>query len=378
MGKERKQRVGKASAIKIKPARSSITRVSLISQAADIIREQISNGTWGSMLPGERQLSSTLQVSRPTLQRALKILQGEGLFTVAQGKQRVIQKGVEPTRVRRKVDADEIVLLCPHTFSSMPPSTHYLIEQTYLAAQKAGYKLRIETPAWLHYRDPHPYLVKHVKTENAACWALFSVSKAVQQWFSERSLPALVSGSCFSGVALPSIDFDYAAVTKHAVGTFRRKGFQRITLLAPEAMRAGDATTTEAFLEAIPQAHRGTIESKVIKISQDQGKLGLQLHSLLTPDHLPHALFVAGALNALYVLSYLLEHRFKIGTEVALICRDEDFFLNHLSVKPSCYRINKEKFATRFCRMLLKLAQAGTYPEGSVLITPEFLDRDTL
>jgi len=378
MGKERKQRVGKASAVKIKPALSSISRVSLIAQAADIIREQIANGIWGHMLPGERQLSATLQISRPTLQRALKILQQEGLFTVAQGKQRVLQQGVKPADVRRKTDSDEIILLCPNTFSSMPPSTHYLIEQTYIAAQKAGYKLRIETPAWLHYRDPHPYLVKHIKTEKAACWALFSVSRAVQQWFSERSLPALVSGSCFPGVALPSIDFDYAAVTKHAVGAFRRKGFHRITLLAPEAMRAGDTTTTEAFIEAIPHAQRGAIKTRIIKVSPDQKKLGLQLDSLLTPDHLPHALFVAGALNALYVLSYLLEHGFKIGPEVALICREEDFFLNHLSVKPSCYRINKEKFATRFCRMLLQLAQAGTYPKGSVLITPEFLDRDTL
>lgn len=377
MGGERKQHLGQAAIGGSRHLVSSITRVSLIAQTADVIRQRVTDGTWTDQLPGERKLCDLLQVSRPTLRRALKILQQEGLFLVSQGKHRAISLQ-DPPAEDKPSRSREVIILSPVPSSGMPASTHYLIEEIYTSLQKAGYQLRIESPAWLRYRQPSSYLAEHVATEQAACWALFSVSESVQQWFSQQSIPALVSGSCYSGVGLPSIDFDYSAVVKHAVGTFFRKGYKHITLLVPENLRAGDATTMEAFLEAIGQKSTREMESRVLRVSQNQGKFDLQLREILKATHLPQALFIAGALNALYVLTFLLQHGYKIGTDVGLICRDEDFYFEHLSLKPTRYRINKEKFATRFCRMLLKLAQSGTYPLPPVLITPEFLEGETV
>lgn len=67
-------------------------RVSLVEQTASFLARQIMEGTWGvgDVLPGERELSEQLQVTRPTLREALIRLSGEGWLTIAHGK---------PTRV---------------------------------------------------------------------------------------------------------------------------------------------------------------------------------------------------------------------------------------------------------------------------------------
>ena len=47
-------------------------------QTLEVVREGIAAGLWKNQLPGERELSRRLQVSRPTLRTALKLLDRVG------------------------------------------------------------------------------------------------------------------------------------------------------------------------------------------------------------------------------------------------------------------------------------------------------------
>lgn len=48
-------------------------------QTIDILRAAISEGTWGTELPSERDLCKRLHISRPTIRAALEVLERENL-----------------------------------------------------------------------------------------------------------------------------------------------------------------------------------------------------------------------------------------------------------------------------------------------------------
>ncbi len=309
MGEKQKQhlgRTGKAVARKPKPATKkpprrgteghllTPRRNSLIAQASEAIRQRIAEQVWTDKLPGERVLCRLLQISRPTLRSALTILQREGVIGVTPSQNRFIRKRRisqpgGPSRLR------EIILLSREQLSQMQPSTLFLIDEAHNYLQRAGFKLRIESPAWLAYAKPGPNAAAYIRENNPACWTLFSVSRAVQKWFFDQSVPALVSGSCYEGINLPSIDYDYRAIGQHAAGMLARRNHKHLTLLMPEDLRPGDAVSMEAFLQA---ARRSSAEKvQVIRASSDHQSFERQLSELLKPQNLPHGLFITDALK---------------------------------------------------------------------------------
>ncbi|SDR32496.1 FadR/GntR family transcriptional regulator [Thermostaphylospora chromogena] len=84
----------------------------LVEQAAQRLREQITEGHWpvGTRLPGETTLAKTLGVGRSTVREAIRTLAGAGLVQTRQGAGVfvVATEPVEdwPTRLRRAAVAD--------------------------------------------------------------------------------------------------------------------------------------------------------------------------------------------------------------------------------------------------------------------------------
>lgn len=340
------------------------------------MREHIRDGVWTEKLPGERQLCEILMISRPTLRSALDQLEKEGIISVSQGKHRLIKSSPARTKAPRR-PSTEVILLTPEVPSPMRPGSLYLIDEIYKALQKAGYRLSIQSPSWLNYKKPEVHLARHVQDNPAACWALFSVSESVQRWFSDNATPAIVSGSCYPGVELPSIDLDNRAIAKHAVGTFLRKGFTRIFLLAPEKLRPGSSATVAAFNEAIKASTYPHTEGRVIRVTQRREGLIRQLNEQLRPGSRV-GLYVMQPLDALYLLTYLLRTKLKLGTDVGMICFGNEYFFEHLVVKPTCYLVSKERFAAKFCQLLLQLARNHNIPPKALLQMPNFQVGDTL
>lgn len=64
-----------------------IPGVALYAQLADLLRDQIEDGTYGpgAMLPSEEQLSDSHEVSRNTVRRATALLTTEGLIEARPG-----------------------------------------------------------------------------------------------------------------------------------------------------------------------------------------------------------------------------------------------------------------------------------------------------
>lgn len=377
MGRAKPVRPKKAPAsLPASGAPQPIPRASLISHAADTLRNHIQAGTWTHTLPGERQLCEILLISRPTLRSALSVLEKEGLLEVSQGKHRTLRAPQVPRRSRQQ-KISEVIILIPIIPTKMQPQTLFLIDEIYKCLQKSGLTLSVQFPSWLNFKRPDIHLARHVKEHPSACWALFGVSEAVQQWFAAQTVPALVSGSCFPSVKLASLDFDYNAMAKHAVGTFLRKGYQQIILMVPEKFRPGDTLATTAFQDAVKQYEHRDLKWRILRISSHRDAFKKQLAECFSsPD--PVAVYIYRPFETLFVLSYLLQKNIAIGSKVGLICGGDETYLDNLVIKPARYTLNREKFAAKFCQMLLQLALTRTVPARANRMMVDFEAGDTV
>ena len=87
-------------------------------QIAEIIRRGLADGVWRGVLPGEIELSRTLQVSRTTLRASLATLTAEGILSVsAGGRKRTVL--VRPTGGSKRRASRLIVLLTAVSRSSL-------------------------------------------------------------------------------------------------------------------------------------------------------------------------------------------------------------------------------------------------------------------
>lgn len=81
--------------------------MSRAAQIAEHLRGQIERGEYepGQRLPAESQLATQLDVSRPTVNKAMQLLRARGLVTMEQGR---------GTFVRERVDAAHVVAEALH------------------------------------------------------------------------------------------------------------------------------------------------------------------------------------------------------------------------------------------------------------------------
>ena len=100
----------------------------LADQVAAILRREITAGRWSGWLPGERALSRTLNVSRPTLRAALQQLVAAREIAVHSRDGYAIARKKSPV-VRMNGNASHALgLICPAEIYSMPSHVVQLVD----------------------------------------------------------------------------------------------------------------------------------------------------------------------------------------------------------------------------------------------------------
>ncbi|MCB1208113.1 MAG: LacI family DNA-binding transcriptional regulator, partial [Verrucomicrobiales bacterium] len=101
--------------------------------------------------------------------------------------------------------------------------------------------------------------------------------------------------------------------------------------------------------------------------------IGEAMQAMLSSPRRPSALLVARSAYALTAVSHLLSERHRIPEDMALICRDDDAFLDHLVPRITRYTVNPGHFAKQVYR-LIKNPRATT----CVQVMPALLERESL
>jgi len=157
--------------------RFALHRPSLAEQAAEVLRAALRDGLWVDRIPGERELSKQLNISRPTLRAALEQLRLEGWLKNSPGQQRVIVR-----RANKKLSPrSQIVgLLTPLPLQEVPPFALCWMDKLRELLVAAGFQLEIHSGRRWYARSPEKDLAALTHQMPAAAWVLFVANERMQ------------------------------------------------------------------------------------------------------------------------------------------------------------------------------------------------------
>ena len=343
-------------------------RVSLITETASVLRDRIREGDWSLHLPGELELSSHLQVGRNTIRSALKILEQEGLVVTRNGQRRVI---VAHPSIDRGTHHAALLMAKPE--NEYPPSTSAWIRETQNRLENQGWIFRALIEPDLYRGNPASALRSLTAGSPNTVWILHRSTPAMQRWFQESPFPAILAGSRHEGIALPQVEVDLAAVSRHAAGALLSRGHQRLALLRPEAPYAGDAECAQAFREA---AHR----AEVVELRCKGGPTGVVsvLRQHLRKPRPATGLFVLHPDHCLTALSFLLKEGIDVPGDLSLICRDDEPYLALLHPEPARYRHSARTFGGRLAAIVTRAFRDPAATASRSLVLPRAVAGGTL
>jgi LacI family transcriptional regulator len=342
-------------------------RQSLSAQAADSLRKAIARRTWAGFLPSERRLCDLLQVSRPTIRTALRLLEKENVIEIHQGRRnRLVRRPAVTGGVQRR-----LIALVSHTPISRASLTAFLgISSMREQLARHGFATAEFVCPERSPRAQRNQLEMFLRQNRVFCCVLLSVSRELQAWFATHSIPCLVLGSCHPEVRLPSLDVDYRAVCRHAAGVLRRHGHRRLGFVGPDSGVAGDLASEEGF-----RAGAAGAEVTIVRHNGTPAHLGARLAALLVGSRPPTALLLAKPAHTLSVLVQLLRRGIRVPETLSLIARDHDPLYEH---ELAHYAFGDESFARRLSRLMLQLVGEGNLPAEPSLIFPRYVAGETV
>ncbi|SDS48932.1 substrate-binding domain-containing protein [Opitutus sp. GAS368] len=350
-------------------------RMSLAAQAADSIKQAITDGTWREYLPSERRLCGMLRVSRPTIRTALRMLSEKGMVEIHQGRRNRL---LSQPRQAPKRQSRLIGLVTPEPFTHLAVATYQIISEMRGHLSEQGFTTEVLVCQAQSVRAQRRKLEEFVRHNRVLCCVLLSVSKDLQQWCSENSVPALVLGSCHSEVKLPSLDIDYRSVCRHAGGIFLSKGHRRMALVVPHSGVAGDLASEVGFMESIQLNRQIDARASIVRHNGTAQNISAKLDVLFNSAHAPTALLVAKPQHVFIVILYLLKHGLTVPDTVSFIARDHDHIFETVSPPIAYYSPQDDTFAHRLSRLMLQMVNHGNLEPQPNLIFPKYFPGGTV
>lgn len=348
-------------------------RLSLVAQTVAILKEHIASCPAGERLASERELCHQLSVSRMTLRRALAKLTSEGLLKGKRGSRRQI---IGRKRGARRAANRDVVVLSPLPLQAVEPRVLFWIDELRETLAKEGYKLDFLSPRNCYSNRPQRALAELAARLRPAAWLLYLSTHTMQQWFFDQGLPAVIPGSRHEGVRLPSVDVDYRATCRHAVGKFLAKGHRCLALLNPKSVAAGDLESELGFREA--GAAEPGVETIVAHHDGSVSRVCASLDQLLRRNPRPTAFLVSRPTHALTALGHLIRRGQRLPADTVLIARDHDSFLEHAVPSVARYQADPFLFAHKLSRVVLELTSGGNARLFDHRIIPRFIPGQTL
>ncbi|HAP39402.1 MAG TPA: hypothetical protein DCQ94_06550 [Nitrospira sp.] len=274
-------------------------------QLADYLRAQWQRGALQEPLPGSRDWSRKLGVSRSTLDAALKLLAHEKWLEVTG--RGVCLRRQQPDGSRRRRPAVKWLL----EGTSQPVAHNYLavaaMVQNRLRLKGIEVDWEVCSPGRIREIARHPVRDRlHI---------LASLRPAFQRLFNDAGQPALVLGEVAAGLNLPFINVDLSGAVRHAVFELLRTGCTRLELVHLATPAVGIAKAEQTFTTAV-EGWTPRIPSRILCTGLDRPSLLAVMRRLVASQTQCLGCIVVAPVPVGMVVSVLLEHGLRLPQQV--------------------------------------------------------------
>ncbi|MFC4994623.1 substrate-binding domain-containing protein [Rubritalea tangerina] len=290
-------------------------KISLATQAAEILRQQILDGKFADILPGETPLSTSLRVSRKTIREALTILEGEKLISPAEpGKRRSITLPKSHTKTPAQ-ELEVIRILLPQPLKQMHASAQHLFTSLiqHLPALEENIYFH-NLPYTSAKLDIRPRIEELIKSHRATLWIVYELNSEVAEVMRANNKQVIACGGNVKA-EFPVVAYDSASATSHAINKLLLNGHRRI--VRPLTHHAQSSThMEEVMLKA------GIPVQKEFNFPHYQGStesLQKLLHRLFLHPNPPTAFITSGPKELITLITWLASRKLSIPEDVSLL-----------------------------------------------------------
>ncbi|MBN8460701.1 MAG: GntR family transcriptional regulator, partial [Verrucomicrobia bacterium] len=167
---------------------------SLVSQVADLIREEVEAGRLGPSLPGEEEVGRLFDVSRPTVRAALASLEAAG---VMEKSRKGLARKVCPGWFVRNKPTITARFLISQPLHEMTAGTQAGIRQTRLRLLSHGIQVAFQVSGAFRSTSPGRVLAKDMSGSDPDVWLVVDATPQIEAWFEKQRIPAVFVGGTY-------------------------------------------------------------------------------------------------------------------------------------------------------------------------------------
>ncbi|PXA03941.1 hypothetical protein DDZ13_09900 [Coraliomargarita sinensis] len=286
---------------------------SVVEQLAAYLADQIKEGRWSEVLPGRNALAKELSVNGSTLERALRLLEKDGVLEPqGAGKRRRISK-------KELVTAKNLRVLIILYDRDDEVSHHMLVLQHRL--NSAGHEVIFAPKTLMELKHDPDAVAAMVKRSNAGACIVLAGSNPILGRV-RKILPTFAFYGAMADLPIAGVGPDKIPAMREAIRWLHGKGLERIVMLSREEQLRGKLRPLEAaFLEELELLDLSLGSYNLPVWPNDPGGFTRCLDSLfkVTP---PDAIFVDEITLYHIVQNYLVYRRGIEHRKVVRICME--------------------------------------------------------
>lgn len=345
-------------------------------QVASYIKEKILSHEVTDPLPPSRVWCRELDIGRPTLLSALKILEHAGYIkTTARGAKIMPEwedkkKTPRPAREdfreekggRTRLPLTARFLYYGRNYQELQRGSKFLLALSW-TLQSHGIRLVLERCNTVRLKA----IASHIPNQGELCF-LHSLPVPYQRLFVQHQKPAVIVGYAGKDVPLPYITPDLSSAARHATLRLLRRGFGRLVLINLATREEGVTKSIEGFHSACADWTRQPVQTEVVRVWNDLESQRIAIKRLAARTKEPCGFVVFSPVSVGILTTALLQKGISIPGQAEIVAIEHSQDDISFSVPITLYGFPAHRFAKAILAICLRYFDTGSLPSSGKIV----------